>query len=208
MGGMCLLKAWKWCDTSCWERPKRPVTLIYWTGATCLSHSKYDFLILFIYFFIRGIYICLFPFIYKSCLCPKAMTPHGGAATLTCSCIAAGKADVRDHLWRNGAEHADGNLSYKHAFPSRAAPHPQLRGPSLQVRSPLPGKATTRLSAAQRASRDPTCLSVPLLAMGWRSHCLQLTGLPGWGWPVPPDEEWAWESHSWPLALSGIDIAP
>lgn len=57
--------------------------------------------------------------LFMSCLCPKVMTPHGGAATLTCSCIAAGKADVRDHLWRKGPRMDDGNPSYKPAFPLR-----------------------------------------------------------------------------------------
>lgn len=205
--------AWKVC--ACWSHgssvtlvadqwPKQPVAPICLTGATCLSHSRHALLI---FFFIRGIYVCLFPFIYKSCLCPKVMTPHGGAATLTCNCITAGKADVQDHRGERGWAWLMA-VSYKHAVPSRAAPPPKLCGPSLQVHSALPGKATTCLRAAQWASWGPMCPSISLLAMGWTSHCLQLRSLPGWSWPMLPDEEWAWESHSWPLAHSGIDIAP
>lgn len=67
------------------------------------------------------------------------------------SYIAAGKADMRDHPWRNGPSMDGVNLSYKCAFPLGAAPHPKLRGPSLQVHSALPAKATTRLRVAQRA---------------------------------------------------------
>lgn len=89
--------------------------------------------------------------LFMSYLCPKVMIPHGGATTLTCSCIAAGKADMRDHLWRKGPRMDDGNPSYKSAFPLRAAPCPKLRGPSLQVHSALLAKAATRLRAAGRA---------------------------------------------------------
>lgn len=41
-------------------------------------------------------------FIYKSCVCPRAMTSCGGAVALTSSSTAASKADMWVHLWRRG----------------------------------------------------------------------------------------------------------
>lgn len=71
----------------------------------------------------------------------------------------------------------------KHSFPSRVSAHPKLCGTSLQVHSALPGKATAHLGLLSGPAEIPSVHQSFQLAVGRRSHCFHLQGLPGWAGP-------------------------
>lgn len=147
--------------------------------------------------------MCLFPFIYKSCLCPRVMTPYGGTSTLTCRYIAAGKADVWAQPWRKWLNMANATSVTNMPFLTEQLPILSGMGQTCRYTVHCQAKLQHIWGLLNRPAEITRVCPSPgwqwdgeVIACSWRA-C-----------QAGVDEEWAWESHSWPLACSGIDIAP